>query len=149
MNLKFSTSQVDVFSTPTGNVVTRFECPSSTALFIATVARQIPQTKYWYTDCQPVIGSRERHLSQQLLTPEISSRLFYRWHSYLLMVRQQVQLLHRESVSGIAAKVRGLSSFAMNRVLVFLKPSIRPLSKNEIAQEKTFGHAFPMRLNRQ
>ncbi len=94
-----------------GKVVSRFECPSSTALFIAMVARQLPQT-----NAGPQIAGTSSRLenpsSATAVTPEISAD-FSTAGTLLADGAATGPTRASESVSGIAAKVRGLSSFAM------------------------------------
>ncbi len=116
-----------------GKVITRFECPSSTALFIATVARQLPQTS---TGAQ-IAGqssSLENAISVTATTPEISAD-FSTAGTLLADGAATGPTTASESVSGIAAKVRGLSSFAMTESslpeTVIKKPSIKPSHKTK------------------
>ena len=94
-----------------GKAVSRFECPSSTALFIATVARQLPQT-----NAGPQIAgtssSLENARAATAATPEISAD-FSTAGTLLADGAATGPTTASESVSGIAAKVRGLSTFAM------------------------------------
>jgi hypothetical protein len=122
-----------------GKVVTRFECPSSTALFIATVARQLPQTS---TRAQ-IAGqssSLENAISVTATTPEISAD-FSTAGTLLADGAATGPTTASESVSGIAAKVRGLSSFAMTEASP--PETIRPTdhTRKNIARED-FSHAL-------
>ena len=123
-----------------GKVITRFECPSSTALFIATVARQLPQTSTG-TQIAGQSSSLENAISVTATTPEISAD-FSTAGTLLADGAATGPTTASESVSGIAAKVRGLSSFAMTESS--LPETVnQPLSKNEIAQEKLSVTRFP------
>jgi thioredoxin-like negative regulator of GroEL/YHS domain-containing protein len=128
-----------------GKVITRFECPSSTALFIATVARQLPQTS---TGAQ-IAGqssSLENAISVTATTPEISAD-FSTAGTLLADGAATGPTTASESVSGIAAKVRGLSSFAMTESslpeIVSQETVNQALSQDEIAQEKLSVTRFP------
>ena len=128
-----------------GKVITRFECPSSTALFIATVARQLPQTS---TGAQ-IAGqssSLENAISVTATTPEISAD-FSTAGTLLADGAATGPTTASESVSGIAAKVRGLSSFAMTESslpeTVNQETVNQALSQDEIAQEKLSVTRFP------
>ena len=118
-----------------GNVVTRFECPSSTALFIATVARQLPQTN---TGAQIASQSSglENAISVAATAPEISTD-FSTAGTLLADGAATGPTTASESVSGIAAKVRGLSSFAMN------ESSFPKTAQAPPAQEKISVTRFP------
>ena len=118
-----------------GNVVTRFECPSSTALFIATVARQIPQTN---TGAQIASQSSglENAISVAATAPEISTD-FSTAGTLLADGAATGPTTASESASGIAAKVRGLSSFAMN------ESSFPKTAQEPPAQEKIAVTRFP------
>ena len=123
-----------------GKVVTRFECPSSTALFIATVARQLPQTS---TRAQ-IAGqssSLENAISVTATTPEISAD-FSTAGTLLADGAATGPTTASESVSGIAAKVRGLSSFAMTEASP--PETIRqPITQEKISQEKISVTRYP------
>ena len=95
-----------------GEVVSRFECPSSTALFIATVARQLPQTNAG-SQIAGTSSSLENTQTVTAVTPEISAD-FSTAGTLLADGAATGPTTASESVSGIAAKVRGLSSFAMS-----------------------------------
>ncbi|MBL6711412.1 MAG: hypothetical protein ISQ10_10085, partial [Planctomycetes bacterium] len=95
-----------------GEVVSRFECPSSTALFIATVARQLPQTNAG-SQIAGTSSSLENTQTVSAATPEISAD-FSTAGTLLADGAATGPTTASESVSGIAAKVRGLSSFAMS-----------------------------------
>ena len=95
-----------------GKVVSRFECPSSTALFIATVARQLPQTNAG-SQIAGMPSSPENTQIVTAATPEISAD-FSTAGTLLADGAATGPTTASESVSGIAAKVRGLSSFAMS-----------------------------------
>ena len=81
-----------------GNVVSRFECPSSTALFIATVARQLPQT-----NAGPQIAGTSK-VSRTLMQPlqqYLKFRLiFLPLALFLLMVQPLVQQQLRNQAVG-------------------------------------------------
>ena len=123
-----------------GNVVTRFECPSSTALFIATVARQIPQTNTG-TQIASQSSGLENAISVAATAPEISTD-FSTAGTLLADGAATGPTTASESVSGIAAKVRGLSSFAMN------ESSFPKTAQEPPAQEKIVSRVS-LRLNRQ
>ena len=95
-----------------GKVVSRFECPSSTALFIATVARQLPQTNTG-SQIAGTSSSLENTQTVTAATPEISAD-FSTAGTLLADGAATGPTTASESVSGIAARVRGLSSFAMS-----------------------------------
>ena len=95
-----------------GKVVSRFECPSSTALFIATVARQLPQTNAG-SQIAGTSSSLENTQTVSAATPEISAD-FSTAGTLLADGAATGPTTASESVSGIAARVRGLSSFAMS-----------------------------------
>ena len=118
-----------------GNVVTRFECPSSTALFIATVARQIPQTNTG-TQTASQSSGLENAISVAATAPEISTD-FSTAGTLLADGAATGPTTASESVSGIAAKVRGLSSFAMN------ESSFPKTAQEPPAQEKISVTRFP------
>ena len=118
-----------------GNVVTRFECPSSTALFIATVARQIPQTNTG-TQIASQSSGLENAISVTATAPEISTD-FSTAGTLLADGAATGPTTASESVSGIAAKVRGLSSFAMN------ESSFPKTAQEPPAQEKISVTRFP------
>ena len=123
-----------------GKVVTRFECPSSTALFIATVARQLPQMN---TGAQ-IAGqssSLENTISATDTTPEIAAD-FSTAGTLLADGAATGPTTASESVSGIAAKVRGLSSFAMNESS-FPETVHQPPTEEKIPQEKISVTRFP------
>ena len=94
-----------------GKPVSRFECPSSTALFIATVARQLPQTNAG-PQIADTSSSLENARAATAATPEISAD-FSTAGTLLADGAATGPTTASESVSGIAAKVRGLSTFAM------------------------------------
>ena len=118
-----------------GNVVTRFECPSSTALFIATVARQLPRT-----NTRAQVASRssglENTISVAATAPEISAD-FSTAGTLLADGAATGPTTASESVSDIAAKVRGLSSFAMN------ESSLPKTTQEPPAQKKISVTRFP------
>ena len=118
-----------------GKVVSRFECPSSTALFIATVARQLPQTNAG----SQIAGTSSNLKNTQTVTsatPEISAD-FSTAGTLLADGAATGPTTASESVSGIAAKVRGLSSFAMSE-------SSFPETLDQLAtQEKISVTRFP------
>ena len=123
-----------------GKVVTRFECPSSTALFIATVARQLPQTSTRAQIAGQPSGL-ENAISVTATTPKISAD-FSTAGTLLADGAATGPTTASESVSGIAAKVRGLSSFAMT------EPSppetIRqPITQDKMSQEKISVTRYP------
>ena len=118
-----------------GNVVTRFECPSSTALFIATVARQIPQTNTG-TQIASQSSGLENAISVTATAPEISTD-FSTAGTLLADGAATGPTTASESVSGIAAKVRGLSSFAMD------ESSFPKTAQEPPAQEKNLVTRFP------
>ena len=128
-----------------GKVVTRFECPSSTALFIATVARQLPQTSTG-TQIAGQSSSLENAISVTATTPEISAD-FSTAGTLLADGAATGPTTASESVSGIAAKVRGLSSFAMTESslpeTVSQETVNQAVSQDEIAQEKLSVTRFP------
>jgi len=113
-----------------GKVVSRFECPSSTALFIAMVARQLPQT-----NAGPQIAGTSSRLenpsSATAVTPEISAD-FSTAGTLLADGAATGPTRASESVSGIAAKVRGLSSFAMEESS-FPKTTHQTTTQDEIS----------------
>lgn len=123
-----------------GKVITRFECPSSTALFIATVARQLPQTS---TRAQ-IAGdssSLENAISVTATTPKISAD-FSTAGTLLADGAATGPTTASESVSGIAAKVRGLSSFAMTEASP--PETIRqPITQDQMSQEKISVTRYP------
>ena len=95
-----------------GKIVSQFECPSSTPLFIATVARQLSQTNAG----SQIAGKSSSLENTQTVTaaiPEISAD-FSTAGTLLANGAATGPTTASESVSGIAAKVRGLSSFAMS-----------------------------------
>ena len=94
-----------------GNVVSRFECPSSTALFIATVARQLPQTNAG-PQIADTSSSLEKARAATAATSEISAD-FSTAGTLLADGAATGPTTASASGSGIAAKVRGLSTFAM------------------------------------
>jgi hypothetical protein len=102
-------------------------------LFIATVARQLPQTS---TRAQ-IAGqssSLENAISVTATTPEISAD-FSTAGTLLADGAATGPTTASESVSGIAAKVRGLSSFAMTEASP--PETIRqPITQEKISQEK-------------
>ena len=127
-----------------GKVITRFECPSSTALFIATVARQLPQTSTG-TQIAGQSSSLENAISVTATTPEISAD-FSTAGTLLADGAATGPTTASESVSGIAAKVRGLSSFAMTESSLPRQSRNRqssPLTRRN-SPRKTFSHAFPI-----
>ncbi|MCP4944384.1 MAG: hypothetical protein GY924_20715 [Planctomycetaceae bacterium] len=123
-----------------GKVITRFECPSSTALFIATVARQLPQTS---TRAQLAgdSSSLENAISVTATTPKISAD-FSTAGTLLADGAATGPTTASESVSGIAAKVRGLSSFAMTEASP--PETIRqPITQDQMSQEKISVTRYP------
>ena len=123
-----------------GKVVTRFECPSSTALFIATVARQLPQTSTRAQIAGQPSGL-ENAISVTATTPKISAD-FSTAGTLLADGAATGPTTASESVSGIAAKVRGLSSFAMTEASP--PETIRqPITQDKISQEKISVTRYP------
>ena len=123
-----------------GKVVTRFECPSSTALFIATVARQLPQTSTRAQIAGQPSGL-ENAISVTATTPKISAD-FSTAGTLLADGAATGPTTASESVSGIAAKVRGLSSFAMTEASP--PETIRqPITQDKMSQEKISVTRYP------
>ena len=123
-----------------GKVITRFECPSSTALFIATVARQLPQTST-RAQIDGQSSSLENAISVTAATPKISTD-FSTAGTLLADGAATGPTTASESVSGIAAKVRGLSSFAMTEASP--PETIRqPITQDKISQEKISVTRYP------
>ena len=91
--------------------MSRFECPSSTALFIATVARQLPQTNAG-PQIADTSSSLEKARAATAATSEISAD-FSTAGTLLADGAATGPTTASASGSGIAAKVRGLSTFAM------------------------------------
>ena len=123
-----------------GKVVTRFECPSSTALFIATVARQLPQTS---TRAQIASQSSglENAVSVTATAPKISAD-FSTAGTLLADGAATGPTTASESVSGIAAKVRGLSSFAMTETSSS-KINDQPITQDKVVQEEISVTRYP------
>lgn len=94
-----------------GDVISRFECPSSTALFIAAVARQLPHTT---TESKTPFQSPdiERAVAVRSETPGISAD-FSTAGTLLADGAATGPTTVSRSENDIAAKVRGLSTFAM------------------------------------
>ena len=118
-----------------GKAVSRFECPSSTALFIATVARQLPQT-----NAGPQIAgtssSLENARAATAAIPEISAD-FSTAGTLLADGAATGPTTASKSVSGIAAKVRGLSTFAM------AESSLYKTQQHTATQDKISVTRFP------
>ena len=94
-----------------GTVLSRFECPSSTSLFIAAVARQLPHAT---SESKNTFQSPdlERAVAVPSETPKISTD-FSTAGTLLADGAATGPTTVSKSENGIAAKVRGLSSFAM------------------------------------
>ncbi|MDA8041990.1 MAG: thioredoxin family protein, partial [Pirellulales bacterium] len=118
-----------------GNEVTRLECPSSTPLFIATVAHQIPQASTG-TRIASQSSGLDNAVSVTATAPEISTD-FSTAGTLLADGAATGPTTASESVSGIAAKVRGLSSFAMD------ESSFPKTAQEPPAQEKNLVTRFP------
>ena len=123
-----------------GKVVTRFECPSSTALFIATVARQLPQTST-RTQIAGQSSGLENAISVTATTPKISAD-FSTAGTLLADGAATGPTTASESVSGIAAKVRGLSSFAMTETSSS-KINDQPITQDKVVQEEISVTRYP------
>ena len=123
-----------------GKVVTRFECPSSTALFIATVARQLPQTSTRAQIAGQPSGL-ENAISVTATTPKISAD-FSTAGTLLADGAATGPTTASESVSGIAAKVRGLSSFAMTETSSS-KINDQPITQDKVVQEEISVTRYP------
>jgi YHS domain-containing protein/thioredoxin-like negative regulator of GroEL len=93
-----------------GSVVSRFECPSSTGLFIATVARQLQQVPPGDLEsAQPaVVAGTVTVVAEQ---PELAND-FSTAGSLLADAAATGPITESGAVGQIAAKVRGLSHFA-------------------------------------
>ena len=103
--------RVVAFLNAQGTVLSRFECPSSTSLFIAAVARQLPHTtseSKLFSNHQALSVPSQFHLKHPEFLLTFLQRVLF-----LLMVRLPDRPPYSKSKNGIAAKVRGLSTFAM------------------------------------
>ncbi|MBT6460127.1 MAG: hypothetical protein HOK57_09900, partial [Planctomycetaceae bacterium] len=123
-----------------GEVLSRFECPSSTALFIAAVARQLPNTT---TELKTPFQSPdlERAVAARSEKPRISAD-FSTAGTLLADGAAIGPTTVSKSETDIAAKVRGLSSFAMTEPSLPKKVS-EPIPPQLSAQEKISVTHFP------
>ncbi len=123
-----------------GEVLSRFECPSSTALFIAAVARQLPHTT---TELKTPFQSPglERAVAVRSEKPGISAD-FSTAGTLLADGAAIGPTTVSKSETDIAAKVRGLSSFAMTEPPLPKKVS-EPIPPQLVAQEKISVTDFP------
>ena len=123
-----------------GEVLSRFECPSSTALFIAAVARQLPHTT---TELKTPFQSPglERAVAVRSEKPGISAD-FSTAGTLLADGAAIGPTTVLKSETDIAAKVRGLSSFAMTEPPLPKKVS-EPIPPQLVAQEKISVTDFP------
>jgi len=97
-----------------GSVVSRFECPSSTGLFIATVARQLQQVPPGDLQSpQPAMVARTVTVVAE--QPELAND-FSTAGSLLADAAATGPTTESGAVGQIAAKVRGLSNFANTEV---------------------------------
>lgn len=115
-----------------GKVLSRFECPSSTSLFIAAVARQLPHAT---SESKNPFQSPdfERAIARPSETPKISTD-FSTAGTLLADGAATGPTTVSKSENGIAAKVRGLSSFAMTEPS-FPKEVIEPMAPQVPLQE--------------
>ena len=123
-----------------GDVLSRFECPSSTALFIAAVARQFPHTT---TESKTLFQSQdlERAVAVRSETPGISAD-FSTAGTLLADCAATGPTTVSRSENDIAAKVRGLSTFAMTEPS-FSKEVSEPIAPQLPLQEKISVTHFP------
>ena len=127
-----------------GTVLSRFECPSSTSLFIAAVARQLPHAT---SESKNTFQSPdlERAVAVPSETPKISTD-FSTAGTLLADGAATGPTTVSKSENGIAAKVRGLSSFAMTEPS-FPKEVNEPMApqipSQEIPSQETLAQKIP------
>ena len=127
-----------------GTVLSRFECPSSTSLFIAAVARQLPHAT---SESKNPFQSPdlERAVAVPSETPKISTD-FSTAGTLLADGAATGPTTVSKSENGIAAKVRGLSSFAMTEPS-FPKEVNEPMApqipSQEIPSQETLAQKIP------
>ncbi len=127
-----------------GTVLSRFECPSSTSLFIAAVARQLPHAT---SESKSPFQSPdlERAVAVPSETPKISTD-FSTAGTLLADGAATGPTTVSKSENGIAAKVRGLSSFAMTEPS-FPKEVNEPMApqipSQEIPSQETLAQKIP------
>ena len=132
-----------------GTILSRFECPSSTSLFIAAVARQLPHAT---SESKNPFQSPdlERAVAVPSETPKISTD-FSTAGTLLADGAATGPTTVSKSKNGIAAKVRGLSSFAMTEpsfpkeVNEPMAPQIpsQEIPSQEIPSQETLAQKIP------
>ena len=127
-----------------GTVLSRFECPSSTPLFIAAVARQLPHAT---SESKNPFQSPdlERAVAVPSETPRISTD-FSTAGTLLADGAATGPTTVSKSKNGIAAKVRGLSSFAMTEPSFpkeVKEPMAPQIPSQEMPSQETLAQKIP------